>query len=342
MDLAPGSSMPAPASASRSMVNSRVMVVAVILLFAVVMFVWCLHAYAKWFWRSRGAVVVASDGTVRTLSWRRRMYRGDPRVQDVNVTAMVPRTVGLERAVVEALPSFEYDGVREGLECAVCLEEFEKGERGRTLPKCGHIFHLDCVDMWLHSHSTCPLCRMSVSDEDEKPVEVTVVEVPAEEGAAVVGDVGAPFMAAMRASRRQRHRSRGQLLAVSSPNVSLPRTAEDSENYGEREEAASTVDREVAATVVQRRLKEYEMPSTETPAMSGSSIRAPFQVTIDIPRGGAGVGSNSANVLSPMARASASFRRLLSRGKSVVTPQSPDEDGSSSSPRAPSPRPPSI
>lgn len=48
------------------------------------------------------------------------------------------------------------------VECVVCLSEFEEGEELRFLPKCGHCFHLDCIDMWLFSHTTCPLCRRSL------------------------------------------------------------------------------------------------------------------------------------------------------------------------------------
>lgn len=33
-------------------------------------------------------------------------------------------------------------------ECAICLGDFEKGDRLRILP-CGHLFHLDEVDVWL-------------------------------------------------------------------------------------------------------------------------------------------------------------------------------------------------
>lgn len=33
---------------------------------------------------------------------------------------------------------------------------------GRKLPKCEHVFHMECIDMWLHSHATCPVCRAAV------------------------------------------------------------------------------------------------------------------------------------------------------------------------------------
>ena len=64
--------------------------------------------------------------------------------------------------------------LQEGLECAVCLSRFEDADILRLLPKCKHAFHLDCVDTWLISHSTCPLCRHCISSEDLTLVEELV------------------------------------------------------------------------------------------------------------------------------------------------------------------------
>lgn len=54
-------------------------------------------------------------------------------------------------------------------ECAVCLSVFVDGEDLRQLPKCKHSFHADCIDMWLYSHSNCPLCREAVAVPPRHP-----------------------------------------------------------------------------------------------------------------------------------------------------------------------------
>jgi len=49
-------------------------------------------------------------------------------------------------------------------ECYICLEQFEDGDKIRTLP-CSHEFHNACVDKWLlQIHRTCPCCRIDVCD----------------------------------------------------------------------------------------------------------------------------------------------------------------------------------
>ena len=58
-----------------------------------------------------------------------------------------------------------------GALCAVCLEDVRRGEAVRRLPACGHLFHVECIDLWLRSHATCPLCRRDVGEAaaaDEK------------------------------------------------------------------------------------------------------------------------------------------------------------------------------
>ncbi|KAK3232185.1 hypothetical protein Dsin_004066 [Dipteronia sinensis] len=47
----------------------------------------------------------------------------------------------------------------DGFMCSICLREFEHDEDIRILPECKHQFHINCIDEWLFSHSTCPSCR---------------------------------------------------------------------------------------------------------------------------------------------------------------------------------------
>ncbi|XP_066374288.1 RING-H2 finger protein ATL32-like [Miscanthus floridulus] len=62
--------------------------------------------------------------------------------------------------------------------CAVCLEDVRAGEMVRQLPACRHLFHVDCVDVWLRSHRTCPLCRCELPRR-KATVQQTVAVTPA-------------------------------------------------------------------------------------------------------------------------------------------------------------------
>ncbi|KAE8691540.1 RING-H2 finger protein ATL46 [Hibiscus syriacus] len=69
---------------------------------------------------------------------------------------------GLDQAFIDALPVFHYKeivGPKEPFDCAVCLCEFSEKDKLRLLPVCSHAFHINCIDTWLLSNSTCPLCR---------------------------------------------------------------------------------------------------------------------------------------------------------------------------------------
>ena len=84
------------------------------------------------------------------------------------------------------LPEFVYtlsathngSGV-DGAQCSVCLGTVQAGEMVRMLPLCKHLYHVECIDMWLASHDTCPLCRAEVEppEDDGKPAKTTELPV---------------------------------------------------------------------------------------------------------------------------------------------------------------------
>ncbi|XP_004509735.1 RING-H2 finger protein ATL29 [Cicer arietinum] len=73
---------------------------------------------------------------------------------------------GLDVTLLNRFPTFVYASVKNlrlkksySLECAICLTEFEDDSLLRLLTICCHVFHQECIDLWLRSHKTCPVCR---------------------------------------------------------------------------------------------------------------------------------------------------------------------------------------
>ncbi|MCD9645405.1 hypothetical protein HAX54_034283 [Datura stramonium] len=127
----------------------KILVGVIIFLSLVVIFIFFLHLYTRWFLNRRRQDTVG--GTRRKVN-----------------------SQGLDPLILETIPVLVFDAyeLKEGtLECTICLCEFSEGEKMRFLPKCNHGFHVDCIDMWFQCHSTCPLCRNAISTTEESPLE---------------------------------------------------------------------------------------------------------------------------------------------------------------------------
>ncbi|RZR76216.1 hypothetical protein BHM03_00000849 [Ensete ventricosum] len=73
-----------------------------------------------------------------------------------------------KKALIDALPLFSLASSlaavpKSSLDCAVCLYPFRPHDELRLLPACRHAFHSRCVDPWLRSTPSCPLCRASIA-----------------------------------------------------------------------------------------------------------------------------------------------------------------------------------
>ncbi|CAI8585602.1 unnamed protein product [Vicia faba] len=96
---------------------------------------------------------------------------------DHNHPVWLIATVGLQQSIINSITVCKYrknEGLIEGTECSVCLNEFHEDETLRLLPKCSHAFHISCIDTWLRSHINCPLCRASIVSNNVTP-EVTLL-----------------------------------------------------------------------------------------------------------------------------------------------------------------------
>lgn len=83
---------------------------------------------------------------------------------------------GLKKQQVNSLPTRKFcnaqstsksttsgnETSQECKDCTICLCEYQNNDLLRLLP-CSHEFHANCIDRWLKSHRTCPICRIEVS-----------------------------------------------------------------------------------------------------------------------------------------------------------------------------------
>ena len=75
---------------------------------------------------------------------------------------------GATSSTISSLPSIKLDDPERQLpedkrQCNICLEDFCPGDDRTSLP-CLHGYHSGCINRWLSSNGSCPVCKTSVSD----------------------------------------------------------------------------------------------------------------------------------------------------------------------------------
>ncbi|KAI7738187.1 hypothetical protein M8C21_018367 [Ambrosia artemisiifolia] len=91
--------------------------------------------------------------------------------------------VGVKKELREMLPVIVFKesfSVTDTL-CSVCLGDYQAEDRLQQIPACKHTFHVECIDSWLSTHTTCPLCRLSLlasSPTEPQPTNDTITTHP--------------------------------------------------------------------------------------------------------------------------------------------------------------------
>lgn len=75
---------------------------------------------------------------------------GAPPASDQGLADLPRRTVDEDLRNVEG-----------NTDCTICIDGMKVGEVVVTLP-CSHLFHEECVVLWLKQHNTCPVCRAPI------------------------------------------------------------------------------------------------------------------------------------------------------------------------------------
>merc|ERR1719436_101167 len=73
-----------------------------------------------------------------------------------------------QAADISALPTRTLENTEhlgEQTKCLICLEEFGDGDEVKTLP-CLHIYHQKCVERWLGTDNSCPVCKTPIGQEE--------------------------------------------------------------------------------------------------------------------------------------------------------------------------------
>jgi Ring finger domain len=87
-----------------------------------------------------------------------------------------PNTNGAHSFNIASLPMHLYDkeAVEGGPSCPICKELFDKEDALVQLPLCIHSFHKECIDAWLQTKLTCPVCRCKVDMEIPREIALAI------------------------------------------------------------------------------------------------------------------------------------------------------------------------
>ncbi|OAY30918.2 hypothetical protein MANES_14G067200v8 [Manihot esculenta] len=115
----------------------------------------------------------------------RRSYENGQDIVEAGFNTSRNGTKKISNDDLKDLPCYDYKAadMRENglVACVVCLENFNVGDKCRSLPNCNHSFHTQCIDSWLVKTPVCPICRTSVNPQEiggilsqESSVSITV------------------------------------------------------------------------------------------------------------------------------------------------------------------------
>ncbi|XP_065853222.1 RING-H2 finger protein ATL51-like [Euphorbia lathyris] len=117
---------------------------------------------------------------------------------------------GLDESIIKSISIWRYkksDGSSvEGNDCSVCLTEFQENESLRLLPKCNHAFHVPCIDTWLKSNASCPLCRANIASSSSHVLQPPQPQPPP--------SVNQETPAAVTTAQEYQYRSNDSVLVV--------------------------------------------------------------------------------------------------------------------------------
>lgn len=114
---------------------------------------------------SQPSTATASSG-VRGPALPPQRFDGDPVPEDATYEQLLALDdtivkVGVGTMLLDLLPTYTYNRTDKLQRCAVCQSKFKLGQTIKTLP-CLHSYHSVCIDKWLSTNKTCPVCQARI------------------------------------------------------------------------------------------------------------------------------------------------------------------------------------
>ena len=71
-----------------------------------------------------------------------------------------------QKVSIEELEGFNDEESDRNYECSICIMDFTNSDGTILRTPCKHLFHTDCLTVWLEKHENCPVCRAKCLHHD--------------------------------------------------------------------------------------------------------------------------------------------------------------------------------
>ncbi|KFH01976.1 zinc finger, C3HC4 type (RING finger) domain-containing protein [Toxoplasma gondii VAND] len=131
---------------------------------------WTRLGYAGGYYRDEGGSWSQQTAGVSTHRHHSNRQQEDLDIQAVEASYQRMEQEEDERRsrvlqiLIDLLPTSAFDQSRsanlsdEAKRCSICFEDYEHADELRRLP-CTHVFHKNCIDVWLRRSFVCPICK---------------------------------------------------------------------------------------------------------------------------------------------------------------------------------------